>query len=128
MDLKQVIIAVAVIVVVAGIGGFLYISGNSTNTLIGIECNGTLQNGDTINITLRDEFRNPLPEESVDFKILDETGSSTKAVLTTDSSGSASYTLQGMENGNYTVHCAYNGTLFHHQTRNMANMIIDDGY
>ena len=128
MDLKEVAIAVAVILVIVGIGGYLYISGNSTDTTISIDSNHTFKNGDNVNITLKDEFKNPLAEESVDFKILDESGSAIKATLITDSSGSASYTLQGMENGNYTVHCTYNGTMFHHPTRNMANLIIDDGY
>lgn len=128
MDMKQIVIAVAIIIVVVGLGGFLYISANTTNSVISIDCNGTHQNGDVVNITLKDEFKNPLPEASVDFKILDETGSATKTTLTTDSSGSASYTLQGMENGNYTVHCTYNGTMFHGPTKNMASLYIDDGY
>lgn len=128
MELKELAIAAVIILLVAGVAGYLYISGNTTNSTISIDCNGTLKNGDEINITLKDEYKNPLPDESVDFKILDDSGNAMKAVLVTDASGSASYTLQGMENGNYTVHCTYNGTMYHNPTRNMEKLYIDDGY
>lgn len=128
MDKTQTIGVVIVIIAIIAIGGYLYVSSNTTNTKIEFESNHTLKSGDTINFILKDEYKNPIPEAAVDLKILDESGNSEKATVTTDAEGHGSYTLPTLENGNYTVHCTFNSTLYHKEARNQMALTIDDGY
>lgn len=128
MDRTQAIGVVILIIAIVAIGGYLYVSSNTTNTKIEFESNQTLKSGDTINFTVKDEFKNPIPEAAIDLKVLDESGNSEKATIITDSEGRGSYTLPVLENGNYTVHCTFNSTLYHKEARNQMALTIDDGY
>lgn len=128
MDKTQTIGVVIVIIAIIAIGGYLYVSSNTTNTKIEFESNQTLKSGDTINFILKDEYKNPIPEAAVDLKVLDESGNAVKATITTDAEGHGSYTLPTLENGNYTVHCTFNSTLYHKEARNQMALTIDDGY
>lgn len=128
MDKYQIIGIIIILIAIISIGGFLYISSNTTNSKIEFENNETLKSGDTVVFLLKDEYKNPIPDAAVDLKILDESGSATKASITTDASGHGSFTIPPLDNGNYTVHCNFNGTMFHKETRNQMSLNIDDGY
>ena len=124
---KAILIAVIVIVIVA-VASFAFISANSHNTKIEVLSNSTLKSGDFIEIVLTDDYRNVYPGEVIDVKILDDSGWATKYQATTDNNGKAAVELITFENGNYTVHCNYNGTLFHKETKSVTHLVIDDGY
>lgn len=124
---NAIIIAVIVILVVA-VGAFMFISANSHNTKVDIVSNSTLKNGDVVTVQLNDEYRNVYPGETIDIKILDETGWANKYVVTTDDNGEGSVVLETYENGNYTIHTNYNGTLFNKPYHGVDDLVIDDGY
>lgn len=128
MDKKKLAIYAIVIIIIAAIGSFIYISANSHNTKVEVTSNATLQNGKFVEILLTDEYRNVYPGEKVDVKILDESGWANKYQVTTDDNGEANVELITFENGNYTVHCDYNGTMFNKPSHTVSNLVIDDGY
>lgn len=128
MDTKRLAIYVIIIILIAVVGSFLYISGNSHNTKVEVTSNKTLQNGKFVEILLTDEYRNVYPGEVVDIKILDDSGWANKYQVTTDDKGEANVELVTFENGNYTIHCDYNGTMFNKESHTVYDLVIDDGY
>ncbi len=128
MDSKRLAIYVIIIILIAAVGSFLYISGNSHNTKVEVTSNKTLQNGKFVEILLTDEYRNVYPGEVVDVKILDDSGWANKYQITTDENGEGNVELVTFENGNYTIHCDYNGTMFNKESHTVYDLVIDDGY
>lgn len=125
--MKAAIIAIVVIVIIA-VGAFAFISANSHNTKIEVVSNDTLKNGDVVQIRLTDDYRNLYPNETVDVKILDDSGWGNTYAVKTDSEGQGSVNLVAYENGNYTIYSTYNGTLFNKQARDISPLTIYDGY
>ena len=101
MDTKKIIIVIVVVIIVA-ILAFSYISA-------------------------KDDRKNVIPNQVIDFKILDDKGWATKYNATTDENGRATIQLFALENGNYTVHSTYNGTMFLSKSKSEFNLNIDDG-
>lgn len=124
---KTIIIAVIVLLIIA-IGAFAYIQANSHNTKVEIISNSTLKNGDMVQILLNDEYRNVYPGETINIKILDDSGWANNYDVVTDDEGEASVVLQTFDNGNYTIHTLYNGTLFNKAYHGVDALVIDDGY
>ncbi len=127
LDFRRIAIIVAVILLIA-VAAFAYISMNKTTTKIEITCNDTIKNGDLISILLKDDYRNPIPGQIVDLKILDDAGWAHKYNVTTDEMGRGYIQVVGFDNGNYTVHADYNGTMFNKEAHNNFAFKIDDGY
>ena len=128
MDKTRAITIAVIAVIIVAVASFAYISANSHNTKIEVLSNSTLKNGDVIEFVLTDDYRNVYPGETVDVKILDDSGWANKYQAVTDDDGKATVELITFENGNYTVHCNYNGTLFNKQTKSVTPLTIDDGY
>jgi len=128
MDKKKMLfIAIAVIMIVA-IAAFAFISMTSTVTKVEITCNETVQNGDYISVVLKDNYRNVIPDQTIDLKILDDSGWAHKYNVTTDEMGRGYIQLVGFDNGNYTVHANFNGTLFLKESNSNFAFEINDGY
>ncbi|MBQ6100234.1 MAG: hypothetical protein IJL02_10300 [Methanobrevibacter sp.] len=127
MDRTRAVVIAIVIILIVAIGSFIFISANSHNTKIDVVSNATLKNGDFLELTLSDEYRNVYPGEVIDVKILDDSGWANKYQATTDDNGKATVELITFENGNYTVHCNYNGTLFNKPSKSVTNLVINDG-
>jgi len=119
---------VVFVVLVILIAAFVFICANSHTTKIDVLSNSSLQNGDYVEVQLKDNYRNVYPNETIDIKILDDSGWANKYSVVTDENGVASVQLQTFENGNYTVHADYNGTLFLTKSNSVSNLQIDDGY
>ena len=128
MDKTRAITIAVIAVIIVAVASFAYISANSHNTKIEVLSNSTLKNGDVIEFVLTDDYRNVYPGETVDVKILDDSGWANKYQAVTDDEGMATVELITFENGNYTVHCTYNGTLFNKETKSVTPLTIDDGY
>ena len=126
MDTKKIIVVIVVVIIVA-ILAFSYISANSHTSKIEVESNKTLKNGDSFVVVLKDDRKNVIPNQVIDFKILDDKGWATKYNATTDENGRATIQLFALENGNYTVHSTYNGTMFLSKSKSEFNLNIDDG-
>lgn len=127
MDIKKIII-LAIVIVVVVLVAFTFISANSHNTKLEVLSNSSLQNGDYVQVQLKDDYRNVYPNETIDIKILDDSGWANKYSVVTDENGIASVQLQALENGNYTIHSTYNGTMFLTKSTDVSNLMIDDGY
>lgn len=127
MDIRKIVILVVIVLIIA-IGAFIFVSANSHNTQIEVLSNDSLKNGDFVVVQLRDEYRNVYPNETIDIKILDDSGWANKYSVVTDENGTASVVLQTFENGNYTVHSTFNGTMFLSKSNSVSNLVIDDGY
>lgn len=127
MKTSNIVIAVIIILIIAVVA-FLFIQGNSHNTQVEVISNSTLKNGDSVQIVLKDEYRNVYPNENVHIKILGDDGWGNNYDVVTDNEGEASVVLSAFENGNYTVHTNYNGTLFNKAFHGVDSLVIDDGY
>lgn len=124
---RRTIIVGIIVVVVIALVSFAFISANSHDTKIVIVSNSTLKNGDFLEILLTDDYRNVYPNETIDIKILDDSGWAHKYQVTTDEDGKGHVELLTLENGNYTVHCNFNGTLFNKASKLSSQLTIDDG-
>lgn len=127
MDKRRIVVAIIVIAIIA-VGSLAFISANAHVTKLEFISNSTLQNGDLIKIKLTDDYRNVYPNETIDVKILDDSGWAYKYQAVTDEFGIASIELITFDNGNYTVHYYYNGTLFNKGCQDEKPIAIDDGF
>ena len=127
LDFRRIAILLAIIFLIV-VGALGYIALNKTNTKIEITCNDTIKNGDYISVLLKDDYRNPIPDQVIDMKILDDTGWAYKYNVTTDELGRGYIQVVGLDNGNYTVHATYNGTMFNKEAHSNFAFKVDDGY
>ena len=127
VNAKTVVVPIILILIIV-IGAFVFIQSNSHNTKVEVISNSTLKNGDSVEIVLKDEYRNVYPDEQVHIKILDDSGWGNNYDVVTDDLGRASVVLTTYNNGNYTVHTNYNGTLFNKEYHGVDSLVIDDGY
>ena len=128
MDLKKTGILAVIIILIIAVAAFAYISINTQDTKIEITSADSLKNGDYITVQLKDLYRNEIPEQVIDIKILDDSGWAHKYNVTTDELGRGYIQLSGFDNGNYTVHADFNGTLFLKESHINKAFAIDDGY
>lgn len=126
MDAKKIIIAVVVILIIAVVA-FAYVSANTHDSKIEVVSNSTLKNGDSFEIVLKDNYKNVIPDQVVNIKILDDSGWATNYNVTTDADGHGKVELMALDNGNYTVHSTYDGSMFLTKSRNVCELTIDDG-
>ena len=126
MKIKNIIIIIIIVLIIA-VGVFSFISMNSHETKLEVLSNSTLKNGDVITVVLKDDYRNVYPNETINVKLLDESGWATIFEATTDSNGEATVDLLALDNGNYTVHSTFNGTMFLKPSKSITNLEIDDG-
>lgn len=127
MKTSNIVIAVIIVLIIAVVA-FMFIQGNSHNTQVEVISNSTLKNGDSVQIVLKDEYRNVYPNENIHIKILGDNGWGNNYDVVTDNEGEASVVLSAYDNGNYTVHTNYNGTLFNKAYHGVDTLVIDDGY
>ena len=128
MDIKKVVLIAIIAIIVVSILAVGYISMNIANTRVAITCNETIKNGDYITVQLKDDYRNVIPDQVIDLKILDDSGWAYKYNITTDELGRGYIQVLGLENGNYTVHANFNGTLFLKESHSNFAFTVDDGY
>lgn len=128
MDIKKIGIIAVIIIAVIAVCSFLYISMNTTNTILEINCEPIIQNGDYIYVLLKDDYRNVIPDQPIDLKILDDSGWAHHYNVTTDELGRGYIQVLSFDNGNYTVHATYNGTIFNKAANSNYAFAIDDGY
>lgn len=127
MNFKGIVTIIIILLIIA-VGAFMFIQANSHNTQVDVISNSTLKNGDSVQIVLKDDYRNVYPNEEVHIKILGDDGWGNNYDVVTDNEGEASVVLSTYENGNYTIHTNYNGTLFNKPYHGVDSLVIDDGY
>ncbi len=127
MDLKKVIIALVIIILIVGIAAYGFIAVNSADTKIEITVNSPAKNGDNITLQLKDSYRKVYPDQSIDVKILDDSGWAHKYTVTTDSDGCGYVPIETLDNGEYTVHADFNGTMFLSKSSSFTTFTVDDG-
>ena len=127
MNFKGIITIIVILIIIA-VGAFMFIQANSHNTHVEVVSNSTLKNGDSVQVVLKDDYRNVYPNEEVHIKILGDDGWGNNYDVVTDNEGEASVVLSTYENGNYTIHTNYNGTLFNKPYHGVDSLVIDDGY
>ncbi len=128
MDKKMMAVIGIIVVLVILIGSFAYISMNTKDTKIELTCMDTIKNGDYITVQLKDYYKNEIPGQVIDLKILDDSGMAHKYNVTTDDLGRGYIQVMALENGNYTVHADFNGTLFLKESHTNFAFAVDDGY
>lgn len=127
MNVKNLVIAIVIILLVIGVGAYAFISMNHADTKIEITANDPSQNGDNITIQLKDSYRNVYPNQKIDVKILDDSGWAYKYTVTTDDNGCGYVSLNAFDNGEYTVHATFKGDMFLSESKSTSPLVIDDG-
>lgn len=127
MDLRKLIIAVVIVILVVGIGAYAFISINHADTKIEITANNPSKNGDNITFQLKDSYRNVYSDQQINVKILDDSGWAYKYSIITDENGCGYVPINALDNGEYTVHATFNGTMFLSEAKNSVPLVIDDG-
>lgn len=127
-DIKKIALIAFIVILVLSILAVGYISMNTKHTRVAITCNDTIKNGDYITVQLKDDYRNVIPDQIIDLKILDDSGWAYKYNVTTDELGRGYIQVLGLDNGNYTVHANFNGTLFLKESHSNYAFTVDDGY
>lgn len=108
---KNVIIAILIIIIVAVVGLSIFGSGfgnGKTNTQINFLNEATLQNGDQIQIELKDAQGNALANEIVNFSY-QANGVEEKYSVITNAEGKAYLALSNEEAGDHQVTVSYGG-------------------
>ena len=76
---------------------------------IEIISNGTIHNGDPINIKLSDIAGNPISNELVKIVVMDNKGKRQSYAITTDSNGIADTTVANKDPGRLTINATFEG-------------------
>ena len=76
---------------------------------IEIISNGTIHNGDPINIKLSDIAGNPISNELVKIVVMDNKGKRQSYAITTDSNGIADMTVANKDHGRLTINATFEG-------------------
>ena len=127
-DIQKIAIIAIIAIFIVAILAVGYIAMNTANTRVSIICNDTIKNGDYITVQLKDDYRNVIPDQVIDLKILDDSGWAHKYNITTDEMGRGYIQVLGLDNGNYTVHANFNGTLFLKESHSNFAFAVDDGF
>lgn len=67
MNFKGIVTIIIILLIIA-VGAFMFIQANSHNTQVDVISNSTLKNGDSVQIVLKDDYRNVYPNEMFTLK------------------------------------------------------------
>ena len=111
MDLKELILVIAIVVVVVGAAIFLMsnMSHPKEDSKIIMTSNATLDDGDNFTVKLTDLNNNPIPDQSINVTIVSASSGSVQKTLVTDKSGQASFEVNSSTKGSCAVKVKYAG-------------------
>ena len=104
-----IIILVAIIIVLAGIMGVMFLQQNAKEpSKLKITGNNTLVEGESLSIILMDLNETPIVNQTINVSIIDKEGSVNHKTVVTDENGKA--TLKINKNpGKYSINCSFEG-------------------
>ena len=105
---KLIILLLTVVIIILAVGLFTVMNQEKEDTILTIECNSTIHEGDSINVKLTDENGTPISNQKINVSITDVNKASSYYSVVTDENGVGTLGLDKSE-GNYTVNCSYNG-------------------
>lgn len=126
---KNLLIAVLIIVIVAIVGIFVFSSGSSDgklNTQINFLSQSELQNGDQIQIELKDAQGNPIANQIVNFTY-QANGQDEKYSVVTNNEGKAFLALSNEDTGDHQVTVSYGGDDKHNPCTATQTITIKEG-
>ena len=111
MNFKNIILVIAIIVVVIGAAAFLmsHKAHPKDDSRISMVSASNLTEGDNFTVKLTDINGTALPNQNLNIIIVGDGGNSTQMNLTTNSTGEASFELDGSTFGNCAVKVKYSG-------------------
>ena len=111
MDLNKIIVILAIILIVVVVAGIVTL--NPTHAKIDskviVESENSLYNGDTFSIKLTDLNNTAISNQAVNITFKYNNGTQINKTLTTNESGQANMTIDGLSVGNYSVIVHYGG-------------------
>lgn len=124
---KNVIIAILIIVIIAVVGLSIFGTGNGkTNTQINFLNENNLQNGQQIQVELKDAQGNALANEIVNFTY-QANGQDEKYSVITNAEGKAYLTLSNEDAGDHQVTASYDGNDKYNPCSVTQTITITDG-
>ena len=103
---KNIIIAILVVIIIAGICAFMFAHPNGkTDTQINFLNKGTLKNGEQVQFELKDSQGNALSGQNIDITY----NAKEKYSITTDQNGKGYLTINGEPAGKYEIEAKYAG-------------------
>lgn len=118
---KIIIILLLVIIVLLALclGNMLLHDFGKEECKLKISCNDTMHNGDRVKIKLTDLNKTPIANATIHIKLTNGNENSEYNV-TTNSKGTATLTLNGLDDGKYSVSCVFDGNN-HYEPANSTN-------
>ncbi len=119
---KNIIIAILVVIIIAGAGAFIF--GHSfakTETQIKIISDDSVQNGEQIQIELKDKQGNAISGQDLSIKFNNQ-----KYTIPTDQNGKAYLTINGQSAGSYDISVEYAGNDKYDASSANAKITITD--
>ena len=128
---KNLIIAILLVVVVAGVGVFAIsqhsVTDEKINTQITFLSQTILQNGDQVQFELKDVHGAVLAGQNVTISYDDGSGNIQNYNIITDANGKGYLTISGENAGNYNVTVTYNGNNQYNGSTAKQIITIEDG-
>lgn len=111
MNLKNILLVIAIIVVVFGVATFLMANQAhpKIDSKIIMTSADNITEEDNITLKLTDENNNPLSNQNLNVTIVGSSGGSQQRILTTDSQGQASMQVNNSTIGNCVIKVKYGG-------------------
>lgn len=124
--MKKILIAAIVVVLVILAGLVMLNSGTAKeDTTIEFLSNSSLAEGDSVKFQLTDSKGNPIANQEMIIS-LDKNGSDEKYSITTDTNGSGSLVLDGVDDGNYKINVSYGGNDQYNPSYSIQALIIGE--
>lgn len=130
---KNVIFAIAVIIIIAIVGFHLFSQPEANthdgklNTQIRFLSPPELKNGDQVQFVLKDATGAPLAGKNVTISYDYGSGNVQKYSINTDQNGKGYLTISGEEAGNYDIRVDFHGTTKYNRCNAKQTITIEDG-
>ena len=127
MNLKNILLIVAIIVIVIGTFTFLFShqAHPKADSKIAITSDVNLTEGDTLSLQLTDLNSTPIANQTLNVTIFDSSGKVNQQVLTTDENGEASFEVDDSTLGHCVVKVKYGGNDEYNGCNFTENIIIN---
>lgn len=111
MNLKNILLVVAIIIIIIGTFTFLFShqAHPKADSKIIITSDANLTEGDTFSVKLTDMNSTPISNQTLNVTIIDSSGKANQQTLTTNETGEASFEVDNSTLGNCVVKVKYGG-------------------
>ena len=120
---KYLIVAIIVVLAILAVLIAVTPDNGKEDTAIRFLTNSTLHDGDTVKLQLTDSQGNGIADEKISISLINDSATENYSV-TTDSNGTANFTLKDLNEGSYRINVTYNGSDKYSSSSAMQSLVI----